>query len=686
MWNQLERLVTPARVANLSWAFALVAAASLAACSIDERRAGVAVPAGSSGGQPGGDGLAGGAGQAGTESGCEGPSCLGVNPERPIAPGCLESCPEDDACRAYAAAPPDAGTEGCGCTFTWKPAAREGAACRCDESGCRLLQGEACAAADTCEGGNCVATAAGSSVCCALACAANEVCAPDGTGCVAAEPCSDEERRCSGALHQGCVQGVWTTLSQCSLGCSNPLDGCLRLPGQSCESDANCGEGTCLDTAEGDRVCCTGACNTACQRCSALGTECVNVGDDEACGPIDCPTDACRLYDPASVITNRCTAGRCATVEEACTQFEPQRAELECSETALCDDTGACSLPKRVLLAACTSGEQCAAGNCVATADGSSVCCSEPCDDSEVCGPTGSCAPAPVCEDGTLQCSGSNFQTCVGGQWVTERACGALGCSVQRGGCFAAAGQACGSSADCGQGTCQETATGGSVCCTAACGGACRACAPSGVACANLQEDTACGIVPCSSFDSACVTNDTNFVNACNGTGQCRTTADCGFRSSLTRCGDGGLCDGRGACEGPSVLCDNETCSGSNVCCSAVNFETSAKSVACGVGTNCSNVATGPGPNFAITCDQNADCTGNDVCCVVGTNVSSGDVRCRPTCTAEAVGAELGAPPEMLVVGQLCASQEGLLVAGCPGAQECTSSIATLPDGYLFCR
>jgi hypothetical protein len=680
MWSQVERLMALRGVAALSWALALVAAASLGACAIDERQAEVGQPRNPNGGQ------AGSTGQPDAKIGCEGASCLGASSEQPIQPGCLGSCPAEDACRAYTQVAPEAATEGCGCTFTWKPAAREGEACRCDPSGCVLLQGESCLAASSCEGGSCVATASGSSVCCALACSAAEVCAPDGSSCVPAEPCVGEARRCSGALHQGCVDGVWQTLTECAVGCSTALDGCLRSVGQLCEADTDCGEGTCLATAEGDRVCCTGACNTSCQRCSALGTECVSVDDDEACGPIECPTDPCRVYDPATVVTNRCTAGRCATVGEACTVFEPQRAALECSATALCDDEGTCSVPKRELLAACSSGEQCGTGNCVATVDGASVCCAEACDASEVCGPTGACAPAPVCEDDTLQCSGSNFQICVDGQWVTERACGALGCSVQRGGCFAAAGQACSSSADCGQGTCQETAAGASICCTAACGGACRACAPSGTVCANLQEDTACGIVPCSNFDADCVTNPSDFVNACNGTGQCRTTADCGFRSNLNRCGEGGLCNGQGVCDGPSVLCGNETCSGNDVCCAAQDFTTFDKSVGCGVGTDCSGVGTGAGPVFVISCDQNADCTGNDVCCVVGNNVNSGDVSCRRTCTAEAVGADLGGPPQKQGVGQLCASQEGLLVAGCPDGQDCVQAISTLPDEYRFCR
>jgi hypothetical protein len=67
-------------------------------------------------------------------------------------------------------------------------------------------------------------------------------------------------------------------------------------------------------------------------------------------------------------------------------------------------------------------------------------------------------------------------------------------------------------------------------------------------------------------------------------------------------------------------------------------------------------------------------------------NVSSGEVSCRPTCTAQAVGEELGAPPEMLIVGQLCASEVGQLVLPCPGNQTCSPTTDTLPPEYRACR
>lgn len=780
MSNQVRRIVGRGPVVALRWMLACLVGLSLSTCAIDDRSVGVV--------------------SRGPDASivCNGSTCVVVGMEQPGESGCLQAgCPVDDACRDYAATPAG-GDAGCvtlaDCPFTWKEAARGGEACRCEGSGCSLLVGAACSAAGECAGGSCVATAEGASVCCAVACGESEVCTADGSSCIAAEPCS-EGQRCSGALHQSCVEGVWKTLTDCGeLGCSNELGGCRRSPGQACESDADCGAGRCLATAEGNRVCCTGACDTSCQRCSAEGTACVDIDDDEACGTIACPADPCRTYDPAVVVTNRCNAGRCATAEEACSVFQPQRADLECSATALCDAEGNCSRLKRALLSECGSSEQCETAACVATTAGTSVCCSQACADNQVCGPTGACVAAPTCESGAVQCSGSNFQTCEDGQWVTRLACGALGCSVPRGGCFGGAGEPCTSDADCGEGTCQQTSGGGRVCCTAACDGACRDCGATGTVCTNLLDDAACGAIACpadttcrdfppsvttqrciagscgtgaqlcqgdarnagqscsarnvcdnagncsqpkkangvacangsecssnncvdgvccntactgacqtcatgvctqAATDTACPTVDCGSAecaanpglrpNACVA-GRCQTAADCGFRSRNTRCGQGGLCDGQGACQGPSIDCGNQTCSGANVCCAMVNINNGVQTVQCGVGNNCTIPGGGVGPVMRISCDQNADCTGNDVCCVLMTNVNSGDVSCRPVCTAEALAAELGTVPSMLVVGQLCASEVGDLVLGCPSGTTCSDAPQPLPNAYEMCR
>ena len=584
---------------------------------------------------------------------------------QPCGPQCPEVlCPSDDACKDYSdllaqgsCGPGGACASAADCSFTWKPAARAGAACACDAAGCKLLPGEACTRSDVCASDSCVATDVGENLCCAAVCGPSEVCAPDGSSCVAATPCSEDQRRCSGAVYQHCSRGVWETLTDCgALGCSNEREGCLRSAGQACDTPADCGEGACLATAVGNRVCCTGACDASCRRCAASGTACEDIDDDEACGTIECPTDVCRSYDPPSVTTNRCVAGQCTTPAEACTVFEPQKADLECSPTALCDDQGNCSRPKKDLLAACSSGSECASGACVAATNGGSVCCAEACAATEICSATGGCVPAPVCDNDTSQCSGSSFQRCNGGQWRTLLECGTLGCSVERDGCLGGAGATCASDADCGAGRCQPMSSGASVCCTAACDGACRRCAPSGTTCENLPDDAACGVIACPP-DSTCrnfppsvsaercvdgrcgsagqlcvgapraIGQECSATNLCDGSGNCSVPkkgfgVSCGSRVECAsgNCVDGVCCNT--ACDG---ICS--TCAGTGGICEAPDEDPACRSrlcaspgvcqdptVACGAQTCAANAQlndeSGPPPINGNVCCSGSDANG----------------------------------------------------------------------------
>lgn len=532
-----RRAVRSTSIAALAWAVAVAAGLSTGGCEVDDRNPVVRSLQGDA--QPGESSEA----------------CSAECPE--------VSCPADDVCRDYSDLLPRgscaAGGESCAtvadCSYTWKLEARDGAACTCGAAGCKLLTGEACSRPEACESGTCVATDEGGNVCCAVACGADEVCAPDGSACAPATPCSEGQLRCSGAVHQRCASGVWETLTDCGeLGCSNERGGCLRSAGQACEADADCGVGACLATAAGDRVCCTAACDTSCRRCAASGDSCENIEDDDACNVIECPTgDVCRTYDPPSVTTERCREGRCATPAEACTAFQPARADLECSPTALCDGEGNCSRPKKGLLEACSSGAECGSGACVVASTGSSVCCTEACAPNELCSAAGSCELAPVCEDDATQCSGSSFQRCTGGQWRTVRECGVLGCSIARGGCFGDAGDECGSDADCGAGSCQAVSGGGRVCCTAACNGACRRCAPSGTACENLADDAACGPIACPN-DTTCrdfpaaVNTNRCVAGRCGSAGQLCTGTP---RAAGQVCSATSLCDDAGNCNVP---------------------------------------------------------------------------------------------------------------------------------------
>ncbi|HKO93643.1 MAG TPA: hypothetical protein VJU61_20965 [Polyangiaceae bacterium] len=561
MRTPIQQIAPPAPVQVLAWVLALCAGFFASGCEVDERQVGLGR----------------------------------LQPDATVSAGCGVECPEvvcpaDDVCKDYAPVLPR-GTCGPGgtacasaadCSFAWKPEARDGAACACDAAGCKLLAGQACTRSDVCQSGLCGATDEGDNVCCLADCGPHQVCSPDGSSCAAATPCTEDARRCSGAIYQACSEGVWEPVTDCgALGCSKDRGGCLRSAGQACEVDADCGEGSCLAGVDGNHVCCTGACDTTCRRCAAAGTSCEDIDDDEACGPIACPSDeVCRSYDPPVVSTNRCRAGQCATAAEACTQFQPQRADLECSPTSLCDDQGNCSRPKKALLTTCSAGSECQSNACVATLGGSSVCCATACTANQICSATGSCVPAPVCDNDATQCSGSSFQRCSGGQWRTVLECGTLGCSTAREGCLGGAGDACNSNADCGAGSCQASSGGGSVCCTAACDGACRRCSPAGTTCDNLTDDAQCGTIGCPP-DTTCRDFPAGVTSQrCVG-GRCGSAAQLCVgvpRGNGQVCSNTSLCDGSGNCSVPKKALGEACTTGpecaqgncvSGVCCSS---------------------------------------------------------------------------------------------------------------------
>ena len=286
---------------------------------------------------------------------------------------------------------------------------------------------------------------------------------------------------------------------------------------------------------------------------------------------------------------------------------------------------------------------------------------------------------ASACADTRSSLTLRGSTPCPPGDGTVETWCDDAGnCSVPKKG----NGVACSAASECASNNCVD-----GVCCNSACNGVCETCEVTGI-CRATATDSACGPVNCSMFDDECVSNTNNTPNACVGRGQCRTVADCGFRSSNTRCGQGGLCNGQGICQGPSIECGNQTCSGNNVCCSTFDLNTGSTIMGCGVGNACSLPNGVIGPTMVISCDQHIDCSPGEVCCLMSTNVNSGEVRCRPEagCTAQAIGAEIGAPPEMLVVGQLCSSEVGNLFVPCPDNQTCSLSLSTMPPEWRACR
>ncbi|HWO09584.1 MAG TPA: hypothetical protein VNN80_08905 [Polyangiaceae bacterium] len=546
------------------------------------------------------------------------------------------ACPADDVCRDYAVDRIPAGncnaSGGCAtpadCAFSWRVAALAGVGCDCGEGGCRLTAGVACTRSDTCSSASCFATNAGKNLCCAVPCAADQACTDDGTGCEPLQACEDGTQRCSDTSYQQCTGGRWVTLQDCgALGCDNDHGGCLRAAGQTCEADADCGAGKCLEAADGARVCCSAACDVPCQRCAPSGTECAPIEDDAACGSIACPLeDPCRLYDAPSVETQRCVTGACATPDQVCTFSANVNAE--CNPTTLCDDAGNCSRPKLATNAPCQAAAECQSGACVVSAAGGSVCCSSACAPTEQCGAAGTCEPAPVCEDGATRCSGSSFQRCMAGQWALVMDCGAAGCSGELGRCLAGAGGACQSDADCGAGSCLATAAGGSVCCTADCGGACRRCAASGLQCEPLDDDESCGDIPCPA-DTECRDFPASVsAGRCIG-GRCgspeRLCVGSPVHAGLP-CGDRSLCDTEGECS-QARLGSGRPCTVNGQCLSGFCADGMCCNEACDQDCEACNAGVCEGLMDDNACDP-VPCSTFDATCVTNPDDITTN-RCR---------------------------------------------------------
>lgn len=527
------------------------------------------------------------------ESNCSGVECQRCSLEGACvaAPSFAAECPEvicpsDDVCRDFEQSIA-AGTcteAGCStaadCSFEWKPAAREGAACECDEASCALSVAEACAADGDCASGACRPTAAGANLCCAQPCAGNEVCRGDGNGCEPEPVCSDGQTRCASSTYQLCVGGQWATQQECgALGCDVSLNGCRRGAGDPCTSSADCGEGVCRQASNGAQVCCTAACDSACRVCTPAGTSCQLLNDDAACGTVVCPSDStCRNY-PNAVSTNRCRSGSCGTPAELC-GFTAQNAGLSCSALALCDGSGNCSVPKGNLGDSCSSDNDCASGQC---ADG--VCCNTDCSGPcMTCNAAGTCV-APPTDTACSPVACPATSDCTLPSQLTTNLCAALGqCKDAR---------SCPAAPPAPQGTpCDEDVSEFRLC------NGRGACVDPSVTCGTsscaIDEDTVCcyrdgpgGTVartcePRSNCPAALVQNNALVPSgsspvACDASSDCRTGASCcmtlggGGESRPVRCSGG--CNSTQVVASLHQVCrrpsgESEPCSGAFPSCS----------------------------------------------------------------------------------------------------------------------
>jgi hypothetical protein len=445
--------------------------------------------------------------------------------------------------------------------------------------------------------------------------------------------------------------------------------------GAACQSDIDCAEGTCIDG-----VCCSEACNGACESCDATGA-CVADASGSSCGEgLACfGRGACLSPNGAVCQTAaECGSGNC----EAAVGGGSACCAAPCANGLLCNGDGACISPESDLGTACTDDTQCIGGRCF---DG--VCCDSecggPCEACNAAGQEGRCSAAPtgsadpLCQTGR-QCAGRGQcllalgaactlngdcrsgecgaalqganEICCEAVCVNGQRCGANGSCVDA---PRADGNTCTANTDCLSNSCVN-----GRCCESACNGTCQACSGLGDCNVSPGNDPRCAPIDCPTSNTVCVTYPADVAtNLCGSFGACRTAQqECQprFASSGTACenvapGVRGICDGAGTCRDPRVPLGSACGVGTDCTSGFCSFRL-------GGGTVCCNAACG---GLCEACSSNGSCDLRDLgACPPGQECAS-----RTTCA-----------PRSVSEGQSCAGGEA-----CSGGGRCIGGLCRGP-------
>lgn len=541
--------------------------------------------------------------------------------------------------------------------------------------------------------------------------------------------CSDDDA-CT--LNDVCKEGVCggkaldcaTDNNPCTDDTCDKVKGCVATPnaaicddGSPCTVGDKCSGGTCVPGTI-DKIKC---------ECDASkgNADCAKMEDGNLCnGSLYCTPQGKCAIDPASIV--KCDSGAdkpCA--KNQCDAVTGKCAFLPVPEGTSCNADGS----------ACTEGDHCAAGQCVAgtklvCGDGN-PCTSDACDLIKGCNypaTTGNCNDGDGCTLGDScvagACKGGAAKNCDDANLCTDDSCVAAsgGCKNMPNTAQCSDGNACtdkdsckagvcsaGTSVDCDDGnactkdSCDPTAgckatpstdpcDDGKICTK---GDACSAgkCAPGaalkcddGNPCTGddtCKEPTGCENVPkpglCND-DNACTTNDTCSNGTCSG----QATKVCDDGNPCTQ----NTCDAAGGCVYPanSAKCnDNNACTEGDTC---VN-----KSCQPGGPTQCpddSNPCTDPTCNTVIGCtfapnsapcdDKNA-CTVNDVC--GGGNCKAGALKnCSDNndCTTDTCDLQTGCQSQPN--SNNCDDKDGCTVGDkCQGGSCMSGALKNCQDG-----
>jgi hypothetical protein len=478
----------------------------------------------------------------------------------------------------------------------------EGTACQgdtgtCDGEGvCRvagkLSLGETCAADADCAEAHCVEGGLNAArVCCDTACdglcqgcsaaghceempASDAAC--EAVACPPDNVCRDFVNVMTGNLCRGfgqcqtaqdCPATELRPGAECSCDATNT---CLLNAGAACDTNAECGSGACMRTAEGASVCCKNPCGAG-LFCSTNGAACVGCegsaitceGNDElrcnagtaertAC-PNGCnPGVGCNVEPPVGFA---CDDGTCATPGVCQTDVTGQArcCSRDCAaENKVCGESGSCD---------CVPGQIAAGEDCLKQAG-------DPCTATAECQTGASCTDGVCCQEacnGACERCEANTGACIAvAQAQQDNQCtNGRQCTGTRGDCRLTLRQQCsGDGSSCISGNCEATVGNATqICCAQDCTGNQPFCRSDGSGCTQCESNANCGN-GCDLTRGVC-----NALlpigNACGSSAQCASNGQCLLdQNNQTRCCErnctalGQVCNTSGRCiaQAPAVL------------------------------------------------------------------------------------------------------------------------------------
>jgi hypothetical protein len=423
-------------------------------------------------------------------------------------------------------------------------------------------------------------------------------------------------------------------------------------------------KGNTIGTCAGERTCLSGglsACTTGTlgkESCDGVDNDCNGTTDDGACDD-----------------GNPCTIDACDPVAKTC-KTAPVSDGLDC------DADGN----------ACTSGDQCLAGQCVAGAkvncNDNNPCTEDTCDpktgctkttlDAVACDDDNPCTVGDVCQAGS--CAAGIAKVCDSGD-----PCVSAKCSIKGGGNCVFTDQIEGLPCEDGN-ACTEKDACKSGSCT---GGSLADCDDSNPCTSNTCDGKAGCVAsnnnkPCDADGNACTVGDSCVGGACtagNGTGcddsnpctvdSCDSkTGKCAFdgsKASGVPCNDDDVCSEKdsctnGACKGSAKVCDD-----GNACTTD----------SCDAKQGCSSASSNAACDDGDACTQNDACAGN-VCKGTAKKCDDGDPCTADSCDAKGGCKVTGEPDKTLCgVGKWCLSAK--CVPSC--ADDCGKTGETNCDG-----